>query len=140
MAIQQIAHQTLSETVAGRLAASILDGTFKVSDQLPPERELMSQLGVSRATLREALKVLGENKLIEARPGIGWFVCPTNQINLAQAHELARRHRPSAQTQADPAGAEPVSGPRRLEVSSEKPLHIPHLPTDRLGTFEPNSW
>src|SRR5258708_4352384 len=140
MQIQHIAHQTLSETVAGRLAASILDGTFKTGDQLPPERELMSQLGVSRATLREALKALGESKLIEARPGIGWFVCDSDQVNLAQAHELARGHRPATESQADSGAAEAINGPKRLEVTSEKPLHIPNLRTYRLGTFDLISW
>ncbi|HLF03216.1 MAG TPA: GntR family transcriptional regulator, partial [Anaerolineales bacterium] len=90
MRIQQITHRNLSETVAGRLVASILDSALKPGDQLPPERELMSQLGISRATLREALKTLGENKLIEARPGIGWFVRVIDQANVTQAHELAR--------------------------------------------------
>ena len=42
MKIQPIAHQTLSETAAGKLAASILDGSLPPGTQLPPERELMN--------------------------------------------------------------------------------------------------
>jgi len=61
MKILPIPHNTLAETVAGKLAASILDGSFGPSSQLPSERELMNQLGVSRATLREALKTLEES-------------------------------------------------------------------------------
>ncbi len=65
MKIQPIAHQTLSETAAGKLAASILDGSLPPGTQLPPERELMIQLKISRSTLREALKTLEKNNLIE---------------------------------------------------------------------------
>ena len=74
MKIQPVNHRTLAETVAGRLAASMIDGNLPPGDQLPPERVLMSQLGVSRATLREALKALEENSLIEFAPE-RWLVC-----------------------------------------------------------------
>ena len=36
--------------------------------------------------------------------------------------------------------AEKPEGPKRLPVTPEKPLHIPNLKTDRLGTFEFISW
>ncbi|MGH2606214.1 MAG: FadR/GntR family transcriptional regulator, partial [Anaerolineales bacterium] len=52
MGLEPVPHRTLAESVAGQLAAKVLDGTFKPGDQLPPERELISQLEVSRATLR----------------------------------------------------------------------------------------
>jgi adenylyltransferase/sulfurtransferase len=140
MKIQPVAHQTLAEVVAGRLSASLLDGTWKPGDQLPAERDLMAQLDVSRATLREALKSLAESELIEARPGVGWFARAIGQENLAQARELAQR----AKNAAAPVGgvtanAEP-EGPRRLPAGPEKPLHVPNLKTDRLGTFELISW
>ncbi len=140
MKIQPVAHQTLAEAVAGRLAASLIDGTWKPGDQLPAERDLMAQLDVSRATLREALKSLAESELIEARPGVGWFARAIGQENLAQARELAQR----AKSTTAPVGgmtaiAEP-EGPRRLPAGPEKPLHVPNLKTDRLGTFELISW
>jgi adenylyltransferase/sulfurtransferase len=138
MKIQQISHQTLNEAVSGRLAASILNGDFRTGEQLPPERELISQLGVSRATLREALKALAENRLIEARPGVGWFVRAIDSSNMTQAHELARGHR--NHTPSDSQPPEAPGGPQRLRVLAEKALHIPNLRTDRLGTFELISW
>ena len=139
MRVPQVAHRTLNEMVAGRLAAMILDGSLRSGDQLPPERELISQLGVSRATLREALKALSENDLIEARPGVGWFVRQVDAANVAQAHEWAREGRAAAPPAApEPGGLPP--GPRRLPVVAERPLHIPNLRTDRLGTFEFISW
>ncbi len=142
MSIKPISHRTLSEVVAGKLAASILDQTLKPGAQLDPERELMLRLGVSRSTLREALKVLADSGLIEARPGIGWFVCPIREDNFARAHELASADRQSTHQPAKPtpASSDIPTGPRRLPVSPDKPLHIPNLHTDRLGTFDFISW
>ncbi|MBI4732319.1 MAG: ThiF family adenylyltransferase [Chloroflexi bacterium] len=135
--IPPVTHQSLTDTVSAKLAASILDGSMKPGIQLPPERELMSQLGVSRATLREALKTLEENKLIEARPNVGWFVRSVDEANMAQAKELAG----GAATQAPrPATNEPVTRPMRVPIAPDKPLHIPNLQTDRLGTFDFISW
>lgn len=45
-------------------------------EQLPPEPELAQQLGVSRATLREALRSLKDKGLIAGRRGVGTFVQP----------------------------------------------------------------
>ena len=134
-----ISRQTLSASVAGRIAASLLDGSVKPGDQLPAERELMGRLDVSRATLREALKGLAESGLIEARPGVGWFARAIDEENVAQARDLARGYQRVVEAESPPS-SEPLSGPRRLPTSPEKPLHIPNLQTDRLGTFEFISW
>ncbi len=72
MKIDRIAHKTLAEAVAGKLVASLMDGSLKPGTQLPPERELIVRFGISRTTLREALKMLENNNLIEARPNVGW--------------------------------------------------------------------
>jgi adenylyltransferase/sulfurtransferase len=153
MKIHPVKHLTLAQVVAGRLAASILDGEFKSGDKLPSERTLMTQLEVSRATLREALKVLSENRLIEVKPGVGSFIRPMDRSNFAQATELALAHRsPGVRVEgrsslpssphpvALPTVQEPSTGPRPMRVSVEKTLHIPNLKRDRLGTFEFLSW
>ena len=138
MKILPVAHHTLAEAVAGKIANNLLDGTLQPGAQLPPERELISQLGISRATLREALKALEENQLIESRPGVGWFACAISAKNVSQAHELARDvATPAGQRKA---GDEPKTGPRRVPIAPEKPIHIPNLRTDRLGTFDFISW
>src|SRR5512136_2056234 len=137
MKIQPITHNTLSETITGKLAASMLDGSLVPNSQLPSERELMNQLGVSRATLREALKALEESGLIEARPNVGWFVHAITESNVAKARELAHME---GITRQRSAVDEPPTGPLRIPVAPEKPLHIPNLHTDRLGTFEFISW
>ena len=137
MKIQPIAHKTLAETVAGKLAASLLDGSLLPGAQLPVERDLMAQLGVSRATLREALKALEEYGLIESRPNVGWFAHAIDERNITRARELASA---ANVTSSRSAVNEPPTGPLRIPVAPEKPLHIPNLHTDRLGTFEFISW
>jgi len=47
-----------SDEIVNQVKHLISEGTLKPGDQLPPERELIKQFGVSRPTLREALKSL----------------------------------------------------------------------------------
>jgi molybdopterin/thiamine biosynthesis adenylyltransferase/DNA-binding transcriptional regulator YhcF (GntR family) len=140
MKIEPVSHKTLAEGVAGRLAASLLDGRLKPGERLPSERELIGLLDVSRATLREGLKALEQNRLIEAQAGVGWFARTIDGSNVTQARELAEAYTRRTASEERPASAEPPTGPRRLPTASEKPLHIPNLRTDRLGTFELISW
>jgi molybdopterin/thiamine biosynthesis adenylyltransferase/DNA-binding transcriptional regulator YhcF (GntR family) len=140
MKIQPVTHRTLAEIVAGRLAASLLAGTLKPGERLPSERELIGLLEVSRATLREGLKSLEQNRLIEAQQGVGWFACPMDDNNVARARELAEAYEQRTAREDLPASSEPPTGPRRLPAVPEKPLHIPNLKTDRAGTFELISW
>jgi molybdopterin/thiamine biosynthesis adenylyltransferase/DNA-binding transcriptional regulator YhcF (GntR family) len=140
MTLNPVPRRTLTNIVAARLAASILDGTLKPGTQLPPERELMKHLGVSRSTIREGLKSLEESVLIESRPGVGWFVKEINQANIAKVHELALRDSKQAGSKIGFKGDKVLPGPRRLPAAPEKPLHIPNLRKDRLGTFDFISW
>ena len=59
----------LTEIVADMLRRQIITGELAQGAYLPPEAELMVQLGVSRPTLREALRVLESEKLIRPRRG-----------------------------------------------------------------------
>ena len=60
-----------SEEVARRVAQAIRAGHFRTGDRLPSERSLAEQLAVSRPTVREALRLLGDAKIITVRPGAG---------------------------------------------------------------------
>ena len=64
---QQLTRQTAYEQVADRIRAAILDKSLSAEDQLPPERDLATQFGVSRATLREALRHLQAQGLLTPR-------------------------------------------------------------------------
>src|SRR5438132_2642167 len=64
----------LSDDVAARLVASILEGKFKLGERLPAERDLARYLDVGRPTLREAIMTLRAVGLVEVRHGEGMFV------------------------------------------------------------------
>lgn len=59
------------ELVLTRIEQLILDGRLRVGDRLPPERELSEMLGVSRAAIREALRVLEAQGALRPRVGTG---------------------------------------------------------------------
>jgi DNA-binding GntR family transcriptional regulator len=55
--------------VKGEIVDLISKGEFKPGDQLPSEFELAKKLGVSRMTLREALRALEEEGLLARKQG-----------------------------------------------------------------------
>src|SRR3954466_4513470 len=57
------------ELVLAQLRRSIHLGHFGAGDRLPPERELAKLLGVSRTTVREAVRVLEGEGLVEIKRG-----------------------------------------------------------------------
>jgi DNA-binding FadR family transcriptional regulator len=57
------------EDVVEQVERAILTGEIKEAGRLPSERDLIEQFGVSRATIREALRVLQSRGLIEVRHG-----------------------------------------------------------------------
>lgn len=63
-----------SQQVRDQLEASILRGEFKAGEQLPSERTLGATFGVSRVSVREALRSLEALGLVEVRHGRGSFV------------------------------------------------------------------
>ncbi|GAB4528941.1 MAG: GntR family transcriptional regulator [Anaerolineae bacterium] len=56
------------------LVALLESGIYQPGDQLPPEPELASQLGISRSTLREVMRTFEERGLITRRQGVGTFI------------------------------------------------------------------
>jgi len=64
----------LYEQIVEQVEQAILKGELKPGDQLPAERELAEQFGVSRTAVREAVKALREKGLVEAFSGRGTFV------------------------------------------------------------------
>lgn len=66
--------EPLHAIIAGRAEARIRDGEWAPGDRLPPERELCHDLGVSRATLRQALAELEQRGLVIRQQGRGTFV------------------------------------------------------------------
>lgn len=130
-----IPRKSVPELIAGRLAAGLLNGQYAAGSQLPAERDLIKEMGVGRSSLREALRILSEAGLLDAQQGVGWFVNELTSARMLKARQLAPTERAQAPTQQKTS-----DGPKRLPVAKEKPLHIPNLKTDRLGTFEFISW
>jgi GntR family transcriptional regulator len=60
--------------VADSLAEDILAGRLKAGDQIPSERVIAEEYGISRMTVRQALKHLADRGMVEARVGQGTFV------------------------------------------------------------------
>ena len=65
--LEPLKRQTATSAVAERLIQQISTGALQPGAQLPTDRELARQLQVGRTTVREALKVLTLNGLLEAR-------------------------------------------------------------------------
>ena len=78
-----------AELVAAQLRGQIVRGVLGEGDALPPEHELMQRFGVSRPTLREALRVLEGESLLSIQRG---------------AHGGARIHTPDGDAAARYAG------------------------------------
>ncbi|EST52496.1 GntR family transcriptional regulator [Brevibacillus panacihumi W25] len=60
--------------VMDKIKSDIESGKLRPGERLPSEAELSKQLGVSRATLREALRLLEEEKIVIRRHGVGTFI------------------------------------------------------------------
>src|SRR6056297_873020 len=71
--IGQIVGETV-RVVVDTLTARIQAGDYPTDSRLPSERALAAELGVSRNTLREALDVLEQRKMVRRRQGSGSFV------------------------------------------------------------------
>lgn len=65
------------------------DNLFSVGDKLPNENDFASQLGVSRSTLREAIKILTTNGILEIKRGKGTFVTSNTIINSNNLNDIA---------------------------------------------------
>ena len=75
----------LSAEIAGSIREAIVDGALRVDERLPSEAELSEQFGVSRPTIREALKRLAAQSLIRTQRGAtgGAFV---NRLRFDEAY------------------------------------------------------
>lgn len=87
----------LYEQIVEQIEQSVQRGDLKPGDQLPAERELAEQFGVSRTAVREAVKALREKGLVEAYPGKGTFITSGSSNPMRQSIDRMMR---SAQVDA----------------------------------------
>jgi GntR family transcriptional repressor for pyruvate dehydrogenase complex len=85
----------LYEQIVQQIEDSILKGDLKGGQQLPAERELAQQFGVSRTAVREAMKTLREKGLVEAFAGRGTFVTNGTSRSMRQTLDRMIRSGPS---------------------------------------------
>jgi GntR family transcriptional regulator, transcriptional repressor for pyruvate dehydrogenase complex len=78
----------LYEQIVQQIEGSILNGELSEGCQLPAERDLAKQFGVSRTAVREAIKALQEKGLVDAFPGRGTFI--TNGTSKSMRRSLDR--------------------------------------------------
>jgi GntR family transcriptional regulator len=80
----QVTRLTTGSDLPTRLAHDLRDRLnreeWRTGDKLPTESELCTQYGVSRATVRQALRTLGNDGLIVIRQGVGSFVSDNSVI------------------------------------------------------------
>lgn len=82
-----IVKTSISKQIAEQLRAAIVDGQLKIGQRLPTEDELAQRYGVSRPSVREALKRLAAQNLVRARRGPtgGNFVVQPSYTELAES-------------------------------------------------------
>lgn len=88
--VKPVSRTTLSEQVAVQIADMISSGRWKPGQKLPSEAELCKAFGISRPSVREALKSLAFAGLVEMRTGQGSYVAdgPTKFLDRLCAHGL----------------------------------------------------
>jgi DNA-binding FadR family transcriptional regulator len=82
--------ETLSAQVARQLEEQITSGRWPVGTRIPGENELVAQLGVSRNTVREALRSLVHTGLLEARSGDGTYVRAFSELEVPLVRRASR--------------------------------------------------
>lgn len=70
----------LSDQVIDAVRQQITSGAWPVGSRIPTEPELVEQLGVARNTVREAIRALAHNGLLDIRQGAGTFVAATSEL------------------------------------------------------------
>ena len=78
MTFQPIKAKKIYEEIVEQIRGMITGGELKPGDRLPAERDMAESLGVSRASVREALTALETVGILDIRPGEGTFVRRTS--------------------------------------------------------------
>ncbi|MFF1870841.1 FadR/GntR family transcriptional regulator [Streptomyces sp. CB03911] len=80
MALSSPRRTPLSDQVIAQLRAQITSGEWPVGSRIPTEVALVEQLGVARNTVREAVRALAHNGLLDIRQGSGTYVLATSEL------------------------------------------------------------
>ena len=97
-------------------------GGYTAGDRLPSEIELSQRMGISRPTLREALRHLEEDGVIVRRHGVGTFVAPSEPVIEAGLEALE-----SIDRIAERSGLSTRMSEARVEERAAEPAEIEGL-------------
>lgn len=87
-----VQRETLWSEAAEQLRTLILSRALPPGSRLPSERELCRQLGISRVSLREALRALQYAGYVSIIPGRGTFVREASEVGQRSLEEWLRQH------------------------------------------------
>ena len=144
--------------IHGDLRERITSGRWLAGTPLPSQRELAAQFGVSIMTLRQALQLLTDDGLIEARHGSGTYVAARYAYDLGHLRSFASDlSAQGAEITTELLAAEAVTPPadvgarlgapgevlrlRRLRLSRGRPLIVQtsYLPAALARVVEPEN-
>ncbi len=99
LTFQPIKTKKIWEEIVEQLKTMITNGELEPGDKLPSERDMSESMGVSRASVREALITLEAIGILEIKPGEGTFVRQTSDAETFAplAMVLALERNPGAQ-------------------------------------------
>lgn len=83
--LQPVKKTKFHEQIVEQVQALIEKGGLKHGDQLPAERELASIFRVSRHSVREAIRVLEQKRVLKSRPGSGTFIILENESSVVES-------------------------------------------------------
>jgi GntR family transcriptional regulator len=86
-------HLPVYRQIADHLRELIVSGRVHDGDQLPSEVQLMDHYGVSRMTVRSAIRVLQDEALVTSEHGKGVYVRGRPPVRRLASDRFARRHR-----------------------------------------------
>jgi GntR family transcriptional regulator, transcriptional repressor for pyruvate dehydrogenase complex len=91
-----VSRETLADDLAEQLLQDVIDGRYRPGAPLPPEADIAEDAGVSRLTLREAVKTLRAKNVVRIERGRGTFVNPPNRwTDLSALVRAATASRPT---------------------------------------------
>lgn len=137
MDLTPIERNPLARNVAARLIGLIVNGTWKVGDRIPSERELADRLGISRTTVRDAISILAAMQLVEKQAARGTFV---KELGVDPIGYEAGLRDLLEKEGFDMPSINLIGGKTGGSKAEKRPIRIPNLKKDRLGTFEFISW
>lgn len=71
---------SMATQTADALIAYITKNKMLPGDKMPTESKLMAQMGVSRSTIREAIRILSARNILEIRQGSGAYISPRRGV------------------------------------------------------------